>query len=317
MTLLVFKERLKLFYGRYEIYLLPLIKFIGVLITLILLNGKIGYMSLLKNFAVVLIISLLCSFLPVSLVVAILALFITAHIYALSMELAVVVMIILLIMFVAYYKFAPRDGLVLILMPVFYMLRIPYLIPIAVGLVATPVSIISVIFGTMLYYILQFVSTNAAVITNISADNALLKINTLLENLLNKKEMYLAMAVFSIVVIVVYVIRRLSIDYAWSIAIITGGLINLGLFLIGNIVLNTTEKGSVLVMVIGSIISIALAFILQFCVFSVDYSRTEHTQFEDDEYYYYVKAIPKINITVPEVSVKRINARRTRKTSHK
>jgi hypothetical protein len=47
-------------------------------------------------------------------------------------------------------------------------------------------------------------------------------------------------------------------------------------------------------------------------VFTVDYSRVEHVQFEDDDYYYYVKAIPKITVTTPEVSVKRINARRSR-----
>ena len=52
---------------------------------------------------------------------------------------------------------------------------------------------------------------------------------------------------------------------------------------------------------------------MQFFVFSVDYSRTEHTQFEDDEYYYYVKAVPKMNVAAPEMNVKRINAQRRKK----
>ena len=47
--------------------------------------------------------------------------------------------------------------------------------------------------------------------------------------------------------------------------------------------------------------------------FSVDYSRTEYVQYEDDEYYYYVKAVPKINIVNAEVKVKQINARKTKK----
>ena len=34
--------------------------------------------------------------------------------------------------------------------------------------------------------------------------------------------------------------------------------------------------------------------ILEFFLFHVDYKRTERLQFEDDEYYYYVKAVPKI-----------------------
>ncbi len=32
-------------------------------------------------------------------------------------------------------------------------------------------------------------------------------------------------------------------------------------------------------------------------------------QFEDDEYYYYVKAIPKVAVTTPEKTVKKINER--------
>lgn len=49
----------------------------------------------------------------------------------------------------------------------------------------------------------------------------------------------------------------------------------------------------------------------------MDYSRTEHTQFEDDEYYYYVKAVPKINVVAPEMNVKRINAQRKKKKNWK
>ena len=32
-------------------------------------------------------------------------------------------------------------------------------------------------------------------------------------------------------------------------------------------------------------------------------------QFEDDEYFYYVKAVPKVTVTAPEKTVKRINER--------
>ena len=37
-----------------------------------------------------------------------------------------------------------------------------------------------------------------------------------------------------------------------------------------------------------------IAFIYKLFVFSVDYAKTERVQFEDDGYYYYVKAVPKI-----------------------
>ena len=95
--------------------------------------------------------------------------------------------------------------------------------------------------------------------------------------------------------------------------ILVGSIFELVAFLIGGILLNA--KFSILWVIIGSLISFALAYVLQMLVFSVDYSRTENTQFEDDEYYYYVKAVPKINVTAPEMNVKRINAQRRKKSA--
>ena len=48
---------------------------------------------------------------------------------------------------------------------------------------------------------------------------------------------------------------------------------------------------------------------IEFFAFPVDYSRTEYLQFEDDEYYYYVKAVPKLTVAAPKKTVKKINER--------
>ena len=37
--------------------------------------------------------------------------------------------------------------------------------------------------------------------------------------------------------------------------------------------------------------SLLLEFLVQFFCFMVDYTRIENVQFEDDDYYYYVKAV--------------------------
>ena len=60
-------------------------------------------------------------------------------------------------------------------------------------------------------------------------------------------------------------------------------------------------------LVVGMIGAVIASLIYQLFVFSVDYSRTEYTQFEDDDYYYYVKAVPKIAISRTDVKVQEIN----------
>ena len=62
-------------------------------------------------------------------------------------------------------------------------------------------------------------------------------------------------------------------------------------------------------LLIGTVAAILTGLVLYFFFFSVDYSRTERVQFEDDDYYYYVKAVPKFNMAKTEVKVKKINSR--------
>ena len=52
-------------------------------------------------------------------------------------------------------------------------------------------------------------------------------------------------------------------------------------------------------------------------MFSVDYTRTEYLQFDDDEYYYYVKAVPKMKVAVEEKTVKHINERKEKEPKEK
>jgi hypothetical protein len=57
-------------------------------------------------------------------------------------------------------------------------------------------------------------------------------------------------------------------------------------------------------LLVGSVISLLIEFVIQFFCMNLDYARTERVQFEDDDYYYYVKAIPKKMVAVKEVTVK-------------
>jgi len=52
-----------------------------------------------------------------------------------------------------------------------------------------------------------------------------------------------------------------------------------------------------------------LAVVLQFCKGIVDYQRTELLQFEDDDYYYYVKAVPKLSVSESNKNIKHINSK--------
>ena len=54
------------------------------------------------------------------------------------------------------------------------------------------------------------------------------------------------------------------------------------------------------VLILATAIAGVLALILEIFCFSLDYKRTRRVQFEDDEYYYYVTAVPKLNASAKQ-----------------
>lgn len=303
-NLLVFREQLKKFYSKYELYITPLCKFLLALVSLLVINSRIGYMSTLKNAAVVLILALLCSFLPINLTIVLAAAVTLAHLYAFSVECAIVALAVFLLLFILYFRFSPKDTLAVLLTPICFVLKIPYVMPIAVGLIGTPASSVAVASGVIVYYMLAGMNESASVLNTFDADGMVDKFRYCIDTLMGNRAMMVAIVAFAATVLVVWFIRRLSIDHAWTIAMITGALLNILILLFGNLMYSTDI--SIIGLILGSIVSVLLVKVLQFFVFNVDYSRTEMVQFEDDEYYYYVKAVPKNTVATPEKRVKTI-----------
>ncbi|MCI9347080.1 MAG: hypothetical protein HFI56_12665 [Lachnospiraceae bacterium] len=319
-TLLVAKQVLMTIYSKYEVYITPLLKFLLALITLVLINSRLGYMETIDRMTVVLIVALMCSFMPMNFIVLMSAVFVLLHLYTFSMECAAVIGAGFLLLFLLYLRFSPKDTVVVVLLPLCFLLRIPYVIPISMGLVGAPTSAVSVACGVMVYYMIHYVTQNATVIAAMADEETAAKFKFIIDGLMKNREMVVTIAAFAMTVIVVYLLRRLSIDYAWTIAMTAGAVVNIMVLLVGDLIFEINQP--LISVILGTVISFLLALVLQFFVFYVDYSRTEKVQFEDDEYYYYVKAVPKVTVAKPDKKVKQISSTRsgtgrsTRPTHH-
>lgn len=319
-TLLVAKQVLMTIYSKYEVYITPLLKFLLALVTLVLINSRLGYMETINRMTVVLIVALMCSFMPMNFIVLMSAVFVLLHLYTFSMECAAVIGAGFLLLFLLYLRFSPKDTVVVVLLPLCFLMRIPYVIPISMGLVGAPTSAVSVACGVMVYYMIHYVTQNATVIAAMADEETAAKFKFIIDGLMKNREMVVTIAAFAMTVIVVYLLRRLSIDYAWTIAMTAGAVVNIMVLLVGDLIFEINQP--LVSVILGTVISFLLVLVLQFFVFYVDYSRTEKVQFEDDEYYYYVKAVPKVTVAKPDKKVKQISSvrsgtgRSTRPTHH-
>lgn len=309
-SLLEVREKLKEIYSRYEAFILPFAKFLVAFVVLSTLNSKMGYMTKIDNVAIVLIVSLACSFLPLGCLVLFATLFSLLHMYALSVEVALVGVCFFVVMYLIFFRFSPKDSLLVLLTPLLFAMKIPYVIPIVAGLLCAPTSVVSVGCGVVVHYLFRTVITNSSNINTMGDSEALAKIRLIVDGVIKNKEMIVMVAAFVVTVIIVYLIRRMSVNYAWTIAIVAGAMADVVILLIGDLLYDINV--SILGILLGTVLAVLVAKIVEFFRFCVDYNRIERVQFEDDEYYYYVKAIPKMMVTTPTKTVKKINTQHGR-----
>lgn len=305
MILLVLKERMKSFYGKHAMMVDGIVKFLYSFITLVLLNTAIGFMEILKSPFLALILAFICAFLPYSVIGLLIGVIMIVHIYSVSMELALVTAVFLLLVIMLYYSFQPGDSYWLVLTPVAFALKIPYVIPILAGLSGSLVSAVPIGCGVVIYYIIQYAKQNVGVLTNDASVDIAQKFVQIIRSMMANKAMMVMLVTFLITVLIVYILRMMSVDYAWIIAIAAGTMSQLTLVFVGDYLFDVTV--SILELLLGIVGSVVIAGVYHFFVFAVDYTRTEYTQFEDDEYVYYVKAVPKVVVSRPDVRVQRIN----------
>lgn len=305
LSLLILKEKIRLIYGKYSMFILPIYKFVLVFTAIMLINTNIGYLSMLRNTSLIIAISVLCAVLPFSAISMILSIYLVVNIASVSFEISLIIGIFLLLVGILYYGFKPGNSYLLILVPLCFALKIPYVLPLILGLSAGILSIIPLSAGIVLYYLLLYIRNNIGALTNDITSDPTGRYLQILNAIFSDKTMYIIILAFALTLVIVYLIHNLSFDYSWEVAIISGMLSQLIFIFIGEFMLDTSIE--ITGLMLGLISSSILAYIYKFFMFNIDYTRTEYTQFEDDEYYYYVKAVPKISIKFPDYKNEKIN----------
>lgn len=306
-NLYVLRGQIQQFYAKNSKYINKALQFIIALLTFYMINHNMGFMKLLSNPLITVGLSVICAFLPMIVTVLAAAVLCLAQMAAVSIGITAVTAVVFLIMFIFYLRFSPKTALVLLLTPLAFMLKIPYVIPVAFGLVGTPVYAVPIIFGVMIYYMIDYLDKTASSLKGEEAEGMITQVTEYAKNVFQNKEMLVSVFAFVIVLFLVYNVRRMAINYAWKTAVASGAVAGIVIVFAGSMMLGI--KTSYPELILGNVVAVIAGLILEFLFFSVDYSRCESVQYEDDEYYYYVKAVPKIAVSAPEKTVKRINKR--------
>lgn len=308
MTLLLeMKEFITEYYKRFEKIINPLGKFVFCLVVLLRLNSFLGFNPMFGKFIVNLGLAVLGTFIPGSWFVLILMGIIAGQFMSSSIEAALLLTVAMLVVYLLFARIFPKMANFIILVPLCFGLKLGYVIPLAAGLFFGPSTIVAIATGVMVYRFADYLPGLMDVKSESLYDmpqTIMGMYDYLMTSISGDRTMMLMVAIFAIVIVITHMMSRLEHDFVWYMAIGAGAIVNILGFILGTLVLGADV--SIMGVLLGTIMAAILVSLAQFLRFSLDYARPERTQFEDEDYYYFVKAIPKIKIAKAEKAIRKI-----------
>lgn len=217
-----------------------------------------------------------------------------------SIELAICAMILFFLIIVFYSRIFPKESLLIPAMLIAYYFKVPYVIPVFAGIYVGFIGIVPIITGSFLWGMIPFLPVLAeaapkSAFTPLSMPDHFIQVYvTFLEIAVKNKEWIFTAVIFSFTVLLTAILAHLSIQYAKQIAAVTAGMIMVFSFL-GMLLFGKVEV-SILWLLIGNGLSVFLILVVCFFEMVLDYPNSERVEFEDQDYYYYVKIVPKLTV---------------------
>lgn len=221
-----------------------------------------------------------------------------------SIETALVAFIFCFLLFVFYVRIFPKESLVIPAMLCAYFFKIPYVVPVFAALYIGVRAIVPVGAAVFIWsntYLLKGMAEIApkADFTPIGILDSAIKIYEYLQTTIVGNGWVFVAIVFCFAVIVGWVVSNVFADYERELAIAASGVIIMVGLLIA--VFAANAQVSILGAILGTIISCGIVYVAQSMDFVLDYTSAQRVKFQDDNYYYYVKAVPKIKTAKSEV----------------
>ncbi|MBE5915248.1 MAG: hypothetical protein E7273_00225 [Pseudobutyrivibrio ruminis] len=275
-----------------------LVAFVG----LMCIRINFGYNKTVSQVWVSIIIALVCAFFPIQGVSIVLTIVLLLDLAELSFEAAIIGLAFVVVGYLVCAYYRSKNTYNMVMVPICYSFHSPYIMALGTGLLSNINEICAIICGSVTAYYLHIVKDNAAAIIDETSDVSI--VTLLNEQMLKGRMFYFFLIAMIAMFLVVYLLRQSNINMSWIVANLMGVAVEFIIMLTGFLL--NSQKGEIPGLIVGNIIVIIIGFILNYFILDLDYSRIEKVQFEDDDYYYYVTAVPKIRIVEEDKEVKKI-----------
>jgi len=303
--LLVIREHLKKIYSAHSRIIDACAKAFLMILTMMAVDSYIGYFHGITQVLIIVIVGFLAALLPTSVSAGFITAYIAVDMAGVSIELAGIFAFMMVLFLLLYFIFKPGNSYVMTISILLGVLQFYGPVPMIIGLLISPLAAFPMVFGILSSRMILYVSDNFVLLSSkTSSLSGIDKILQVINGVFVSHENIAMFATLVFVAIIVYVIRKLPVKHSWEIGLTAGTFMFLLISLMCDYALDLNI--SVVVLIVNVILEIITGLVIIVMFHMVDYSREENVQFEDDDYYYYVKAIPKITVSVPDIKVTRI-----------
>ena len=250
----------------------PILRFIWSLIVFMSIQKIFGYNDLASKPEVTILLAVMAALLPDGFMFFMAGVVMALHSFSVSLEVGAVFIVLFVIIYCVYIRFFPKYAYAVLMVPVFYVLHIPFAAPIVIALVAGLGGVVPAVCGVALYYFSQCAAEINHLLATKSNENEIEAVKQLSSVLIGNRDMYTTMIAFAITVLTIALLAKLTFNYAIYVAMGAGIVVNIiGAILAGSIM---SEDVPMDMVVIGSIVGLVLAFILRFGQGILDYKHT-------------------------------------------
>ena len=188
-NLLILRERLKRIYASHSLVIQKGAQFLLAVLVFGMINSNIGFMKTASSVMCTVGLTVICTFLPMIVMTIAATALVVVHLYTLSVPIAAITVLLFLLMYIFYFRFTPEKSWLILLTAVLFGMTIPFVVPVAFGVMGTAVWIVPASCGVIVYYLLHLIKASATALKSTEGTTILTTVTNFTKQFAGDREM--------------------------------------------------------------------------------------------------------------------------------
>ncbi len=299
------RENIIRFYQKYGLIVKAVIKFVLSFATLYFLAQMFDFGSKANSPALFALLSLIQAFLPTVFLYFSGSLLIMLNLWQLSPDILAGFAMLFLVGCLTLVRVDRKSAWIAMVVPVLFFLKLEYIAPVLLGITVGLWAVVPASMGILIFFLSGYTESVSTLLTTTEAAGPAAGLQRIANLIMIDKYLLVIFVAYCTVIFISALLNRLFYERAWLFAIIVGNAVLAVIMLCGRYIFDLDYE--VWRVFLEVILSVGICMVYWFFKGIGDASRTERTVFEDDEYIYYVKAVPKLKIAQKDHNVRDIH----------